>query len=165
MRLLAILSLSLLTGCASAPATFEQIGLREAGEAPPTCERGHESSLTGASVTIRPGETICLTIKTKDKSVVPTAVVATANPENTLILKFWQEPGTTNMVLTVHNPLGTFFRYRAHMLRPGSANYEYTSSCPVLSKRLGIEHWPHAISELRLSDFASLPESETMTCQ
>ena len=165
MRLIALLSMALLTGCASAPATFEQIGVREAGKAPPSCEPGHEDSLSGGSVTIRPGETICLTIQVQDSSVVPIAVVATANPEHTLILKFWQEPGTTDMVLTVHNPLSTFFRYKAHMLRPGSIGFEYTSSCPVLSKRLGIEQWPHVITELRLSDFAALPESETMTCQ
>lgn len=165
MRLIALISLALLTGCASAPATFEQIGVREAGEAPPPCEPGHEDSLSGGAVTIRPGETICLTIQAQDNSVVPVAVVATANPENTLILKFWQEPGTTDMVLTVHNPLPTFFRYKAHMLRPGSSVYEYTSSCPVLSKRLGIEHWPHAITVLKLSDFSSFPDSDTMTCQ
>jgi hypothetical protein len=165
MKFIAFLSLAFLTGCASAPATFEQIGVREAGKAPPTCERGHESSLSGGTVTIRPGETICLTIQAQGDLVVPTAIVDTANPADTLILKFWQEPGTTDMVLTVHNPLPTFFQYKAYMLRPGTAGYEYTSSCPVLSKRLGIEHWPHTISALRLSDFASLPDSDSMTCQ
>ena len=165
MRLIALLSLTLLTGFASAPATIEQIGVRDSGEVHPPCEPGHENSLSGGSVTIRPGETICLTIQVQDSSVVPVAVVTTANPQNTLILQFRQRPGTSDMVLTVHNPLPTFFRYKAHMLLPGSAGYEYTSSCPVLSKRQGIEHWPHAITALRLSDFSSLPELGTMTCQ
>jgi hypothetical protein len=166
MRSAAVLSLTLLTGCASAPpSTLEGIGLRVAGEAPPSCESGHESALSDGSVTIRPGQTICLTVQVQGSSVVPIAVVPTADSDNTLILKFWQEPGTGDAVLTVHNSLATFLSYKAHMLRPNSSQSEYTSSCPVLSKRFGLEHWPHPIAELTLSSFESLPESETITCQ
>jgi hypothetical protein len=106
-----------------------------------------------------------LAVQVQGSSVVPIAVVPTANSDNTLILKFWQEPGTGDAVLTVHNSLATFLRYKAHTLRPNSSRSEYTSSCPVLSKRFGLEHWPYAIAELTLSGFESLPESETITCQ
>ncbi len=166
MRSVAVLSLALFAGCASAPpSALEEVGLRVAGEATPACEPGHEGALSGGSVTIRPGQTICLNVQVDSSSVVPVAVVSTADSENTLILKFWQEPGSGDSVLTVHNPLSTFLRYKAHMLRPRSSQSEYTSSCPVLSKRFGLEHWPYAISELTLSGFETLPESGTITCQ
>lgn len=166
MRLAMLLSLALLAGCASAPkSTFEQIGLRVAREGVPSCEPGHEGALVGGAVTIRPGQTICLALQVHGSSVLPVAVVPSGSKENVLILGFSREPDSNAAVLTVHNPLGTFLRYKAHMLRPGSSGYEYTSSCPVLSNRLGIEHWPHTITELLLSDFESLPDSATITCQ
>ena len=166
MRSAALLSLVLVAGCASAPPpTLDDIALRVAGEASPSCEAGHERALFDGSVTIRPGQTICVTVQVEGHSVIPTAVVPSADSGNTLVLKFWQEPGTGDSVLTVHNPLATFLSYKAHMLRARSSRSEYTSSCPVLSKRFGLEHWPYAIAELKLSGFESLPESETITCR
>ena len=166
MRFAAVFSLALLAGCASAPpSTMEDIALRVAPEAPPSCELGREGALSNGSITIRPGQVICLTVQVDGSSVFPIAVVPKADAPNTIILKFWQEPGTGDMVLTVHNSLATFLTYRAHMLRPDSSRAEYTSSCPVLSRRFGLEHWPHLISELILSDFGSLPESERITCR
>lgn len=167
MRLvIMLLALLLIGGCASTPKShFEQIGARVVGEPTPTCEAGHESALSNGSVTIRPGETICIALELRGDAVIPSRVVSTANPENTLVLRFWQEPGKDEMVLTLHNPLHTFLRYQAVMLRPGSSRVEYTSSCPVLSRRIGMEYWPHKISELTLSNFEQLPDSKTIECR
>jgi hypothetical protein len=98
-------------------------------------------------------------------SVVPVAVVSTANPTNTLVVRLWQESGTNEMFLTLHNPLNTFLAYQANLLRPGTSQRQYTSSCPVLSHRLGIEQWPYQVSEITLSNFTSLPESNDMVCK
>ncbi len=165
MRLLGLLLLALIAGCASNPrSNFEEIGLRVGGDPRPNCEPGHESSLSDGTITIRPGQIICVTVKVQGNSVVPLSVVSSEEPGKTVILKFWQEPSSNDMVLTVHNPLATFLRYRAYMLRPGASRREYTTSCPVLSERFGLEHWPHAISQVTLANFESLPESETITC-
>ena len=144
---------------------MERVGIRVAKESPPSCETGHEGALAGGAVTILPGETICLKVKVTGDFVTPVAVVDVADPADTLILKFWQEPGTHDMFLTLHNPLNAFLTYKAFMLRPGNLQREYTTSCPVLSKRLGIEQWPHLVNELTLSDFASIPESKKIGCR
>lgn len=166
MRLLGLLLLALTVGCASnSTSNFERIGVRVGGEQRPTCEPGHEDALSNGAITILPGQTICVTVQVHGNSVVPLSVVSSEDPGNTLILKFWQESSTNDMVLTVHNPLATFLRYRAYMILPGSSRPVYTTSCPVLSKRFGLEHWPHAISLITVENFESLPLSQTITCQ
>jgi len=145
--------------------SMERVGKRLLGDPAPACQAGYEGSLAGGAVTILPGQTLCLKLELRGESVLPVSVVSVANPEDTLILKFWQEPGTDEMFLSLHNPLSTFLRYQAYMLRPGQQEREYTSSCPVLSKRIGVEQWPHLVSEITLSGFTSLPESKALSCQ
>jgi hypothetical protein len=41
----------------------------------------------------------------------------------------------------------------------------HTSTCPVLSERFGIEHWPYELVELRLGSFRALADSKTVECQ
>ena len=61
--------------------------------------------------------------------------------------------------LTLVNPMGDLLRYKAWMRRAGSGRFDYTSSCPVLSKhRLAFEDWPFAIDELVLAGFELEPE-------
>ena len=80
----------LLSGCASAPkSTMEQVGLRVAAQPAPSCESDHEGALAGGALTILPGETICVTLQVQGDSVVPVAVVSTADPANTLVVRLW----------------------------------------------------------------------------
>ena len=166
MKRVILLVAFLLAGCASVPkSTMETVGIRVAGEPVPECQSGHDNALSNGALTIRPGDIICVSLKTNGASVTPAQVVASADPKDTLVVKFWQEPGTSNMFLSVHNPLGSFLQYRAEMLRPGSLQYEYTSSCPILARLLGIENWPFPIAALSLSDFKVLPDSKTIQCK
>jgi hypothetical protein len=59
--------------------------------------------------------------------------------------------------LTVHNPFPEQIKYRAGMLIPGEPHFRKTSSCPVLSNRMSLEHWPHPIVALVLTDFRFAP--------
>jgi hypothetical protein len=153
-------------GCASASkSTMETVGLRVASEPVPECQSGHDNALSNGVLTVRPGDIICVSLETNGASVSPSQLVASANPKDTLVVKFWQEPGTTNMFLSVHNPLGGFLHYRAELLRPSSLQYEYTSSCPVFAHLLGIESWPFPIAALSLSDFKVLADSKTVQCK
>jgi hypothetical protein len=166
MKRVIVLVAFLFAGCASAPkSTMETVGIRVAGELAPKCQSGHDNALSNGVLTIRPGDIICVSLKADGASVTPVQVVASANPKDTLVVKFWQEPGTTDMFLSVHNPLGSFLQYHAEILRPGSLQYEYTSSCPVLAGLLGIENWPYSIAVLNLSDFKLLPDSKTVQCK
>jgi hypothetical protein len=166
MKRVILLGALLVAGCASAPkSTMDSVGLRVVAEPVPACQSGHDDALSNGMITIRPGETICVVLEVKGTSVSATRVVTSANPQNTLVVKFWQEPGTNDMFLSVHNPLNSYLRYQAEMLRSGSLQYAYTSSCPVLSRRLGIENWPFQIAVLNLSNFKVLPDSNTMECK
>lgn len=165
MRRVILSGALLVAGCASAPpSTMERVGIRVTSEPVPVCQSGHDNALANDVLTIRPGETLCVSLQVDGAAVTALRVVASANTKDTLVVRFWQEPGTSDMFLSVHNPLGRFFKYRAALLRPGSLQYEYTSSCPVLARRLGIEHWPFPIAQLSLSDFTLLPNSNTMHC-
>jgi hypothetical protein len=169
MKRAILLGTLLVAGCASAPKstmeTMEKVGIRVAGEPIPECQSGHDSALANGILTIRPGDIICVSLETDGASVSPAVVVASANPKDTLVVKFWQEPGTSNMFLSVHNPLSSFLQYRAEILRPGSLQYEYTSSCPVLAHLMGLENWPFPIAELGLSNFKLLPDSKAIECK
>jgi len=165
MRRVLILGLLVLGGCASAPkSTMEKVGVRVAAEPAPACQSGHDSAISNGVITIRPGETICVTLEANGTSVAPTRVVPSTTPQDTLVVKFWQEPGTNEMFLSVHNPLGNFLKYQAQILRPDSLQYEYTSSCPVMPRLLGIENWPFPIAVLSLSNFKLLPDPKTAEC-
>jgi hypothetical protein len=74
------------------------------------------------------------------------------------VFRFWNEPGTNDVFLSINNPFSQNVKYRAGMLLPGELRYRYTSSCPVLSgsenpDRGTLEHWPHPIEVLVLTEF------------
>jgi len=155
-----------LAGCASSlPANLERAML-DAAEAPrPACQSGHDAALRDGVVTIRPGQTVCVQLRLDGSVVVPETIVSVADPESTLILKAWLDADNSDTFLTLHNPLDVFLRYEASMLVPSASRHEYTSSCPVLSRRLSMEHWPYPIDELTLRHFSAEPESETIECR
>ena len=167
MRYLAMVLILVITaGCASqAPqSTQERQALRIFNDARPTCTSGHEDAVSDGVVSIRPGETICINLEARGR-VVSISGVTSVESESTLMLDFRRESNPASMVLRVWNPFESFLRYKANMLLPGASKYEYTSSCPVLSKRLAFEQWPHPIVTLKLSGFELIPEGQNVTCQ
>ena len=139
--------------------------LSTAKEGKPACAAGHDNALADGTVTIKPGETICVELQMRGDRIIPVAVVSVANQDSTLVLKAWNEPGKPDTFLTLHNPMDVSIRYEAQMLLPVKSHAEYTSSCPVMSRRFALEHWPYAITELTLSNFRVEPESNTMECR
>lgn len=168
MRSAILVLLAFISGCVSAPtpkSNLEQIALDTANDPRPSCEPGHEGALANRAITIRPGEVICFNVRSEGNTLIPTEIVSTDAPERAVVLKLWLDPTTGDAVLTVHNPLSAFLRYQAYMFRPGATQREYTSSCPVLSKRMSLEHWPYPIAALTLSHFTTEPESKSITCK
>jgi len=171
--LLLVGAAALLASCKSAPpaipaseqSSLERVGIRTVAEPKPSCEAGHDAALSEGVLTLRPGDTICVRLEVHENSVVPAEVVTTSTAENTLVVRAWIEPGTSETYLSLHNPLASFLRYEAHLVQVGSKQSEYTSSCPVLSGRIGIEQWPYAVSSFSLSGFKLLPESGQLACQ
>ena len=170
---LLVLLAGLLAGCSSAPpaspappqSTLERVAIRTVGEPVPSCEPGHEGALVDGVLTIGPGEAICVQIEVRGDEVVALGVVATATAGNTLVVRSWREPGSSETFMSLHNPLETNLSYEANMLRAGTSQWEYTSSCAVLSRRIGIEHWPYSISQFKLNAFKSLPPSQQIECR
>ena len=163
----------LVSSCASTlPENVERASLQAAEAPKPACESGHEAALNDGVVTIRPGQVVCVQLRVESDAIVPVAIVSESNLDSTLVLKSWIEAASSDTFLTLHNPLDLLLRYEANMVRLNEAQAEYTSSCPVLSLRLSLEHWPYPISELRLSNFsiepvdaADSPNSMTIHCR
>lgn len=89
MRLVIFLVAFLFAGCALAPkSTMETVDIRVAGEPAPKCQSGHDNALSNGVLTIRPGDTICVSLKANGASVTPVQVVTSANPKDTLVVKF-----------------------------------------------------------------------------
>lgn len=163
--LLLLLMPLLLSACAPATKpTWEQVGVREVKKPPAACGPVQKGALVNGIVTIKPGQTICIELRKSGTTVEPVALVTIKDPATTLMLRSWVEPGTSDTYLVLQNPLDKRLLYKAHMRVSGAANIEYTSTCPVLSRRMAIEHWPYLVSEFVLSDFVALPESESIQC-
>jgi hypothetical protein len=145
--------------------TTRGVGIRTVREGIPACEPGHEGALADGVVTIRPGETICLAVEVRGESVTPLAAVAPREPQGVVVLRFWQERGTEQMYLSVHNPLETALLYEATMLLPGDTSGQHTSTCPVGAKVVGIEQWPHRIARLRLTRFQTMAWTKPLPCR
>lgn len=143
---------ALAAGCAATPYTTAASAAVEAVEAGvPACEPGHEGALSNGVVTIRPGETICLAMREDGSTPRPTGVVATGSGSaSTIVLRSWQSG--EGVFLTAHNPFPEQVKYRAGVLIPGEQHFRRTSSCPVLSNHMSLEHWPHPIVALVLAD-------------
>jgi hypothetical protein len=131
----------------------------------PPCQSGHEGGLANGVVTIRAGETICLTLHVEGDSITLVRVVTPSDPKDVLVVKLWEDAHTDDTFLTINNPLSAFIRYEATLLRPGNSQPQHTSTCDVMSRRVGFEQWPYAVSELKLKAFASLPEAKAIECR
>jgi len=118
----------------------------------PSCESGHADSFTDGVVAIRPGETICLAFQEDASGITLTGVVeSTSDVGAIMVLKAWSEG--SDVFLTVQNPFSKDIKYRAGMRLPGEERARKTSSCPVRSGIMTLEHWPHPIDEILLTDF------------
>jgi hypothetical protein len=149
----------LVAGCTSTlPDNLERAMLETAEGPKPTCESGHDAALNGGVITISPGQVVCVQLRIEGDTIVPVSIVSAANPETTLVLRSWIDAESSDTFLTLHNPLDLLLRYEASMLRADASQAEYTSSCPVLSRRVSIEHWPYPIQELRIGKFSVEPE-------
>lgn len=132
----------------------------------PSCRPGRADSLAGGLVTVRPGETLCLSVAAEDGVVTPLAVLASASEgQPAIIVRVWQEPGGEDVFMSIHNLLGENLKYRAGMLLPGESHHVSTSTCAVIAQGIGIESWPHPVSELVLADFRLIDNSPELMCE
>jgi hypothetical protein len=112
-------------------------------------------------VSVFPGETLYVEAEINGSQLEALRAVETnLNPEKTIELKMWQEPGKPDIFLTVTNPFPLTVKYHAVMMFPTGEELYKTSSCPVLGNGgSAYEHWPHAIFQLLLFDFRLLDEA------
>lgn len=105
-------------------------------------------------VAIFPGVTVFLAGEIVDGKVVNLrAVDEPEAPVNVIKLEMDQKDGKPDTFLTVTNYFPAAIKYRAGMMLPTSDEVRGTSSCAVMSGPVAIEHWPHPVFQLLLTDF------------
>ncbi|MDC7684354.1 hypothetical protein PQU92_13785 [Asticcacaulis sp. BYS171W] len=77
-------------------------------------------------------------------------------PPNTLLVSYGQMDDKPDTWLKIESTLPENLKYNALMMlfKPaGETGYQFrpTSSCPVLSGKIAIEHWPHPIGPILLA--------------
>jgi hypothetical protein len=154
-------------GCATARKRSPQdVALAAIKAGVPACAPGRAGALSSGVVTVRPGETLCLTVAVEEGAITPVDVVASASEATpVIVVRAWQEPGGEDVFMSIHNPLGENLKYRAGMLLPGESRHRATSSCAVIANGVGVESWPHAVTELVLADFRLIGNSPELMCE
>jgi len=158
----------LAAGCESAPPPATQhpapeVRTPSATNSAANCQVGRPAALTKGAITIRPGEMLCVQLRSQGDSIVPIALLESASP-GALVLTLKQDQAPIGTTLTVQNPVSVLLSYQAAIRLPGRSDSHHTSTCPVMSHRFGIESWPYQIDELTLTDFKRLPEGATLVC-
>lgn len=148
------------------PSAPEKLAVRVAKEPAPSCEPGHGDALVNGAVTIRPGQTLCIRLKVEGDVVRPEAVVSSRDSANTLVLRMRDEPGTGTTFLYLYNPLSRNLLYDAVLSKQGKTQAEHTSTCPVLSSRMGFEYWTYYfVSRLTLTQFKLASDDAKFDCK
>lgn len=118
-------------------------------------------AIMGDNLSLLPGDTLYI------EAVVMNGVVSgfyqvdqIQDPDSTLVFEFSQ----LDMMLTVKNPFSQMLKFNADMV-DFQGNLHPTSSCPVMAGGNAFEHWPHAIPELRLSNFRTLEATDSVNCE
>ncbi len=164
---LGTIALGLVVGCSAStrPTDVAKVAIATAERGIPTCTLAPPTRLQDGIVFIEPGEVVCVRLELNGATATPAEIVGSRELGDVLVLSSWANPGAGTF-LSVHNPFGTSLKYRAGLLVPGEQQFRATSSCPVLSKRFALEHWPHPIHALALTDFRVMPEGDdSMVCE
>ncbi|WP_282009819.1 hypothetical protein [Brevundimonas aveniformis] len=85
-------------------------------------------------------------------------------PMDRVRLSMIQVPGGDETVLLVENGYGFRLDYAAHMQVPNQSGAPYTTTCEVMPGRMVMEHWPHPIMMINLSNFRVVEDTDAMTC-
>lgn len=119
-------------------------------------------------VTVLMGEKLFLEVEFEDgKAKSLKSVPENVNPEKTLVLDFSQKPDSkkdSSSYLWVENPFPKPVKFNLEMMTM-DGKMSPTSSCPVEAKLKLLEHWPHAIFQLVVTNIRFLGENETKECK
>ncbi len=128
------------------------------------CALAPSTRLDRGIVFIEPGEVVCVLLERNGAIATPVKLVGSREVGDVLVLKSWRSEDA-NTFLSVHNPFDAGLKYRADFLVPGEQQFRATSSCTVMSERFSLEHWPHSVAALALTDFKISPAGdESVVC-
>jgi hypothetical protein len=84
--------------------------------------------------------------------------------EGTITFSFSQRDGEPDMTLNARSAFPITLKYDAVMFVPAQDGMrpQDTSSCPIFSGISGIEHWPHPIGMIVLTNFRIQPQNRTV---
>ncbi|VAV87463.1 hypothetical protein MNBD_ALPHA06-178 [hydrothermal vent metagenome] len=115
-------------------------------------------------LSILPDEKIYVELEiTKDNLIGLKHVPSIKNPDITLTFNFEQVQDKRGMMLTVKNPFDSVLKFHVSMAVV-TGEIVQTSSCPVRANLLLMEHWPHPIFELFVSDIHFLAKADSTAC-
>jgi hypothetical protein len=93
------------------------------------------------------------------------AVPKVTSPKRTLVFKFKQEPQAKDMILEIINPFPRDIKFTMGMMLPEGGDIRATSSCPVKAGLILLEHWPHPIYQLVITNGRVLAKSDSRVCE
>lgn len=98
--------------------------------------------------------------------VAPSTIdpIASGRPQNRVRLSMMQLPGSEETVLLVENGYGRRFDYQAFMQVPGRRGPEYTTTCELVPDFMVLEHWPHAIAVITVTELTEVTPSREIVC-
>jgi len=111
-----------------------------------------------SALAIAPGEVLCVTATVEDGKLQDFSLVRPEHPAATTI-RIEARVTDGNTLLIVKSPGPHTLRYHALMARPGRADLQPTSVCPLFAGLPVTEHWPHPIGALVLYGFEVAPSA------
>lgn len=120
----------------------------------------------GNVVIVMPGDAfdIELDFSTDGKLVQASLPNDAPRKDHRLHIEFNQSQEDESMLLSIRNDTAATIKYKAVMGLLDGRIVE-TSSCPVMAGLSAFEVWPHPISQLILTNFRQLGESDNKTCE
>ncbi len=116
-------------------------------------------------ISVFPGETVFIEASVTGKEIkLERAVAINEHPERTLVFKFTQVDKQKDMMLEVSNPFPEVIKFKMGFMKVDSSKIYGTTSCPVPEKLSLLEHWPHPIFQILLTQAKILDKRDKRIC-
>jgi hypothetical protein len=141
------------SGCANTPPRPAERTPAAAKGSELQCSAPQDDTIVDGLVVLRPGETVCIAATSLGDAVALAGAVATSDDAaRPIMIRSWREG--SEVYMTIRNPFSRALKYRAGVVLPGEVRPRDTTTCPALSDyRPTLEHWPHPVDEILLTDF------------
>jgi hypothetical protein len=121
------------------------------------------------SITVYPGETLDFEADENPDSTLTLHLVSRVeHPEKTITVSLAQAATVadgTGMIFSIKNPFDRDIRYHMGIMSLAHERIVATSTCPVLKKIFGIEHWPYPLFQVIIGKVGFMKTGEPRSCE